>query len=933
MMFSLRIRSLKACAAFFGTIIAITLPIGCERLKNYSDADHVTRAKSFEDKGDLQSAIIELKNALQKNPSNREARWLLGDVYVRTGQGSEAEKELTQAAKLGVNPESLKVSMGRALVLQGEYKRAIDEVQVSQNSSQANTAKILEIRGRAFLGLKQPSEGCPLFEQALKSDATYILAHLGLARCMGGQGRVDEARSTIQKAIKLDSNSGASWILLGDLERGQNRLDAAESAYSKAIQIRPDNLDALLGRATTRIQAKKFPAAKEDITIASKRVQDHPLLSHLNGVIQFKENKLTDAKTSFESALKRKPDYMPSVLWLGLTHYGLKNYEQALTQVRQYIQVVPQATHVQALEALILAKLGDHADAQKSVRNLGISNIEDPQTLALLAQAEMLIGDDQLGAQTLSKLIEKSPQTAEVRAALAMTLAKQHNSKAAIQEWEKAIQLNPKLIMAEEGLVRTLIQEKKFDQALVAIDAFQQRHPESPMPQNYRGVVLLLQGNEEDAKKAFTKSIELQPGFPAAAHNLALIALRKKDLNGAREAYQKVLAHEKDHLPTLLALYQLDLQRNNQPAARKWLESAIASHPAEVEPAALLAQSYLGGGEARKALDVSQAAAASKPENTGLLEVRGLAYLNAGDPGNALASFKHLLKLQPASSQASFYESVAYTALGDLAGARSALTDTLRLDPKHFQARAALARLELKTGKFDEASRVAKELQKLNPSIPDGYIIEADVNTQQKRYRDAIRVLETAQKQFPNSDTLIFKLAQNRLSANDGQAAIAPIQAWQKANPSDARGPQFLAAAYSRLGREKEAVAAFEAVLKLSPDDMVALNNLALLLQKSEPERAVTLIEKAVKLNPKSPALLDTLGWMRVEQGKTKEGMESLKEAVALAPGDPTIRYHFAAGLARSGDKATARRELEKLLSSNPQSAIAKDAKALLGQL
>ena len=59
---------------------------GCDRVGGDTEQAHLQRAKDFKAEGKLQSSVIELKNTLQKNRDNAEARWLLGAIYVDLGQ-------------------------------------------------------------------------------------------------------------------------------------------------------------------------------------------------------------------------------------------------------------------------------------------------------------------------------------------------------------------------------------------------------------------------------------------------------------------------------------------------------------------------------------------------------------------------------------------------------------------------------------------------------------------------------------------------------------------------------------------------------------------------------------------------------------------------------------------------------------------------------
>src|SRR4030066_1786295 len=132
-----------AIALAFATSAALT---GCDRTSNLTEQEHIQRAKDFEDKGNLKGSIVELKNAIQKNPDSPQARLLLGQVYLKAGMGAEAEKELSQAVKLGVNLESIKLQLGEALMLMGEYTRVLDEIHPADQTSKANLARIYQIR-------------------------------------------------------------------------------------------------------------------------------------------------------------------------------------------------------------------------------------------------------------------------------------------------------------------------------------------------------------------------------------------------------------------------------------------------------------------------------------------------------------------------------------------------------------------------------------------------------------------------------------------------------------------------------------------------------------------------------------------------------------------------------------------------------------------
>src|SRR6185369_16056659 len=80
----------------------------------------VTSAKEFLAKNDVNAAIIELKNALQKNPDLPEARFLLGRALLDRDDPAGAEIELRKASDLKRPDDEVLPLLSKALLLQGK---------------------------------------------------------------------------------------------------------------------------------------------------------------------------------------------------------------------------------------------------------------------------------------------------------------------------------------------------------------------------------------------------------------------------------------------------------------------------------------------------------------------------------------------------------------------------------------------------------------------------------------------------------------------------------------------------------------------------------------------------------------------------------------------------------------------------------------------
>jgi Flp pilus assembly protein TadD len=142
-----------------------------------------------------------------------------------------------------------------------------------------------------------------------------------------------------------------------------------------------------------------------------------------------------------------------------------------------------------------------------------------------------------------------------------------------------------------------------------------------------------------------------------------------------------------------------------------------------------------------------------------------------------------------------------------------------------------------------------------------------------------------------------------------------------------------LAEGYLRAGNLTTARQRYEQILKAEGEDANVLNNLANILARQNDPGAIDLARRAYKAMPEDPGVLDTLGWLLIQSGSLDSGLKHLREARVRAPGNPEIRYHLAAALARTGRKAEAREELDAVLAEHPAFEESEAARQLLRSL
>ena len=184
-----RIRKLKSHVA----LLALTASVLLSACGRDDPASLIGSARDYQAKGDHNAAIIQLKNVLQKQPENGEARLMLGRSALIVGDAPTAEKEFRKALEYG-QPQAIVVP----LLADGdapERRRRRRSSRSSASTKLDDPAANAELQARAGRGASRApgtaSRRPAAFAAALASDPKNVRAQLGQARlkAIDGQDR------------------------------------------------------------------------------------------------------------------------------------------------------------------------------------------------------------------------------------------------------------------------------------------------------------------------------------------------------------------------------------------------------------------------------------------------------------------------------------------------------------------------------------------------------------------------------------------------------------------------------------------------------------------------------------------------------------------------------------------------------------------------
>lgn len=915
---------------FIGMTLASALLAGglgaCS--KTETSASLVAEAKQFQQQGNDKAAIIQLKNALVKSPDDAEARYLLATIYNETDDPASAEKEIRRAMALKMDPERTMPVLAEALLRQQQPQKVLDAM---KELAPDGNAQLLALQGDAYLALQRWADADAAFDKALAANADFPKALLGKARGALMRRDLDTGRKLVDQALAKHPKDVEVLLFKGDLERALGQPDAAVANYDKVIALTPGNGVARVQKAFTLIEADRYDAAQAEIAAAHKAVPNSLALIYAQALLNFKLGKYAAANESLQQVLRVVPDYGPAVLLAGAVQFALGSMPQAEQHLRRFLETDPQNRYARKMLASTLLRKGDAAGALAAL-GPAPGDDKDEQLLGIAGQAAMGAGDFGKATAYFQKASAIAPKTATFHTALGLSQIGLGERERGIGELELASKMDDATLSSGVTLVTSALRLHQLDKALEAVTALEKRQPDNALIQNLKGLVYLGRNDVATARASFEKAAALAPDFLSPVDNLAkLDSLQHKP----QEAGQRLAAFVKKNPASVEGLTALadHLVAQQKPAeATAMLLRASTLDQKSAAPGLRLAQHYMRTGQANEALALLRKMQVQFPADPNVLDLLAQAQWAGADKAAALETLNKLALALPHSAQVQYRLAIAHDAVGNKSAALDALGRALQLQPEYPEAQAAQATMLIEQGQGQKALAVARALERQQPKAALGFVLEGDAQMQARQPAPAAAAYEKALA-LNKTTAIMIKLHQALSGAGKQAQADARLAEWRTSYPKDMHALLYSGEAALGQGRYPAAAAAFEAVLQHAPDNVPALNNLAWTYLQMHDARALPMAEKASRAAPANPTVMDTLGWILVEQGQGARGLALLQKAAQAAPGAADVRLHLARALIKANDRAGARRELEALVAANRPSAQLDEARTLLKQL
>jgi len=895
--------------------------------KSEDPAEIFARGKSLLDSGDVASAVIELKNAVQAAPEDAVARATLGQAYLVAGDASSALKEFLRARSLGDTGDALNRGVTKAMIMSGAVEEAATELALN---SKDNDAEWLTLQGLLDLGVGRFEEARAEFERALALNPDIVEARRASVRAAIGLGETAAAREEVEKALKLTQDDFDIWILKGDLDRHDKKFDEAIVAYTRALEIVPDSPLALLQRSGARVASSDFDGALGDLDAIGDASNEDPRAVYLRALIARERGQEITALRYLRQILVVIPDHRPSLVQAATIHFDANEFSQADEYVERLLAIDPANLEYQRMRGAVQLAAGRLDTRLGDMENIELDDYSDPTLLALLGTAYMRHGKLAEGTRSLERAKELNPDSVPIRTQLAFSRMRAGKIDEALRELEGVRADDPEFMLAAVLQAFGYASMKEKDRALAIADELVTANPGAAVAWNLRGYLYAAYDDVDTAKDNFERAADVDPEFSPAYFNLARLAIKRTDTAAAEAFLQKVLDRDPNDAQALLYVASLRLREGERDAAVLLWRKSSENNPDAIEPRVFLARHYRQSGDADSAMQYAEAAYELGSYLPAAQFEFATLKLFKRDQKAAMPAIDALVARFPDAPVPLELKARAQEMNGDIGSLKKTLTRLIEISPDSPKPRVAMVRLYLSRQEFDEALKEVEVLRESEKFVAVASALEGDIRFAQGEMKLAAKAYAQAHELNPTSQSL---LKMNAVERRLGAAGDAKLDQWLSENPDDANVRVVKATSELVAGDRSAAIENYEKVLKAEPNNVVALNNLAWLFDEQGDERSIEYARRAYELAPGRPEVMDTYGWALLRSGKLEQALGVLGKAAAAAEGNPDIGFHFASALAESGDKEEALAQLDAILDGDTEFPSRAEAQTLLQSL
>ncbi len=241
---------------------------------------HYGIGRTYAAAGLTESAQASLVRASDLAPGNREVAVAASRVLRNMGRSTLGVTVLRRAVEASGTDAPSTVELTLSLLDSGDVAGASRTVTGLPAEVEADD-RVMAVRGDVFLATRKPAEALELYNKAEQKRGKVSPYALRQARALRALGRYEEAVQTLEPRVEDPAVVGPLVTALIDLARSQvqrNRLDDARRSVDRALKLSPDSPGAQLAAASLAMATKEYEAGASLLGKTPKSAE-HDLLA------------------------------------------------------------------------------------------------------------------------------------------------------------------------------------------------------------------------------------------------------------------------------------------------------------------------------------------------------------------------------------------------------------------------------------------------------------------------------------------------------------------------------------------------------------------------------------------------------------------------------------------------------------------------------
>ncbi|MFZ5950437.1 MAG: tetratricopeptide repeat protein [Candidatus Rifleibacteriota bacterium] len=674
----------------------------------FGDWKENTEIRAAIENGEFEKAKESINQRLQLKPKDARAHFLLGQCLLGEKNFNKARRSFETAVKLDPENRNFKRELGRCHVEMGDdlltqdmpseaveqFKLAL-EFDFQKNQTEEKLAVAYEKSADELVRRGSNSDAEKLLREASILLPEQQVLNVRLARLLTEGDRLMEAERLLKGLTENYPDYEHGLVAYAQLLYRMGEIKSASSILGKALEIAPADPDALALKAVLNKDIPVVtPPAPEQMT---------PDLAKTTLIELEKDRRYIEQKNVLNGLIKKFPGENWALLKLSELNEKLELYDQALENVKSYLNAMPDCPQGNFQLARILQNKGQLEDALNILNRLTPGFSDQESLLNEMGQVYAKMGRFEEARAAWNRAITSDPENATSLFNLGQLAMETGDQTGAQPMFEKAVKLEPFNAKFRYFAGLNLIQSGLKDQAhsfwassqdfLPSEDPYSRRinnalgdqsataqTPVSAMPAvnipasvieeapDDPDYIMALEsarsGQFNEAIAGFKKVIEKDPTSFNALMNLGKVYSVSGDAAQACALYLKALKLSPKNIHALKALANAYSEIGMHSYAAEITSQAQVSHPGETEgfpayktgPAAIknsprafqpLIKAFINEKLIQEAQAIMQSGIAEENPTADMLLLQGEVYKELGQYESALESYRKALELEP----------------------------------------------------------------------------------------------------------------------------------------------------------------------------------------------------------------------------------------------------------------------------------------------